>query len=409
LRRQKNHHQISFLCFFVTHFLGLDSSLHAKKLHFISSHNKGFVSAKLSSHSSYSRTDTALSDTKKKIKKTYNNVIIIMGFFLPISGSVSQAVVHPNVIFNVCDSYVRRNDNVERVIGTLLGHYDAKTNRLEVTNSYAVPHNVQQSTGQVLLDVEFHRAMIELHARVNPKEIVIGWYSTGDGIVPASSLIHEFYAKEMGMNISAPLHLTFDVEFKDTDNLVRAWVGRSLDFGVSSLARRRELEKKEAVKSGKEEKKEQHQNEDEDEDDEDEDMGMSSACFQEIACVTNFELAERVGFDALSATKTEKNAENSSAVEGLKKTVEKIEKLLDECKIRAEENGGESSSIVVGNSRVGRQVAEVLRATPQLTNDQFARVFGESGRDCMMVSYVANVAKVQLQLAEKLNTASFLV
>ena len=168
-----------------------------------------------------------------------------MGFFLPISGSVSQAVVHPNVIFNVCDSYVRRNDNVERVIGTLLGHYDAKTNRLEVTNSYAVPHNVQQSTGQVLLDVEFHRAMIELHARVNPKEIVIGWYSTGDGIVPASSLIHEFYAKEMGMNISAPLHLTFDVEFKDTDNLVRAWVGRSLDFGVSSLARRRELEKTE--------------------------------------------------------------------------------------------------------------------------------------------------------------------
>ena len=109
-------------------------------------------------------------------------LIIIMGF-LPISGSVSQAVVHPNVIFNVCDSYVRRNDNVERVIGTLLGHYDPKTNRLEVTNSYAVPHNVQQSTGQVLLDVEFHRAMIELHTRVNPKEVVIGWYSTGDGIV----------------------------------------------------------------------------------------------------------------------------------------------------------------------------------------------------------------------------------
>ena len=88
--------------------------------------------------------------------------------------------------------------------------------------------------------------------------------------------------------------------------------------------------------------------------------------------------------------------------------MEKIEKLLDECKIRAEENGGDSS-VVVGNSRVGRQVAEVLRATPQLTSDQFARVFGESGRDCMMISYVANVTKIQLQLAEKLNTASFLV
>ena len=43
------------------------------------------------------------------------------------------------------------------------------------------------------------------------------------------------------------------------------------------------------------------------------------------------------------------------------------------------------------------------------TASKAIHIFGESGRDCMMISYVANVTKIQLQLAEKLNTASFLV
>jgi translation initiation factor 3 subunit F len=329
--------------------------------------------------------------------------------FLPINGSVSKAVVNPIVIFNVCDSYVRRNSNVTRVIGTLLGYYDQKKNSLEVTNSFCVPHNEQN--GQVLLDVEFHRAMIELHQRVNQKEIVLGWYSSGDGISSASSLIHEFYAKEMGMSISAPLHLTFDVEFKDTDKLVRAWLGRSLDFGVSSALRKKEQEKHANASTKDNAKKEEtnnkestNENNNNDKDDED-DYGMSSACFQEISCVTNFEQAERVGFDALSKTKTEKTLKET-ATEALQKTVEKIEMLLEECKQRATENEDVSA---VGNSRVGRLVAEVLRATPELTNDQFERVFGDNGKDCMMISYLTNATKIQLSLAEKLHTASFLV
>ena len=47
------------------------------------------------------------------------------------------------------------------MIGTLLGSVDA-AGRVTVKNSYAVPHNEQD--GQVFVDVEFHRAMAELHA-----------------------------------------------------------------------------------------------------------------------------------------------------------------------------------------------------------------------------------------------------
>ena len=70
------------------------------------------------------------------------------------------------------------------MIGTLLGsvHPDGS---VDVRNSYAVPHNEQN--GQVFVDVEFHRAMAELHGKVNPAERVVGWYSTGDGVVPTGA------------------------------------------------------------------------------------------------------------------------------------------------------------------------------------------------------------------------------
>ena len=56
--------------------------------------------------------------------------------------------VHPLVIFNICDCYVRRPDQAERVIGTLLGSV-LPDGTVDVRNSYAVPHN--ESSDQVLL------------------------------------------------------------------------------------------------------------------------------------------------------------------------------------------------------------------------------------------------------------------
>lgn len=60
---------------------------------------------------------------------------------LQFGGSPSLNVkVYPLVIFNICDCYVRRPDQAERVIGTLLGSV-SPDGTVEVRNSYAVPHN----------------------------------------------------------------------------------------------------------------------------------------------------------------------------------------------------------------------------------------------------------------------------
>lgn len=56
------------------------------------------------------------------------------------SSNTLSAKVHPLVIFNICDCYVRRPDQADRVIGTLLGSV-LPDGTVDIRNSYAVPHN----------------------------------------------------------------------------------------------------------------------------------------------------------------------------------------------------------------------------------------------------------------------------
>lgn len=62
------------------------------------------------------------------------------------SSAPSSARVEAVVLFNVCDSYVRRPDQADRVIGTLLGSL-LSDGTVHVRNSYVVPHS--ESADQV--------------------------------------------------------------------------------------------------------------------------------------------------------------------------------------------------------------------------------------------------------------------
>lgn len=61
---------------------------------------------------------------------------------LPLGPSAITVKVQPLVLFNICDAFIRRNENQTRVIGTLLG--SITDNLVEVKNCYAVPHNESQ-------------------------------------------------------------------------------------------------------------------------------------------------------------------------------------------------------------------------------------------------------------------------
>ncbi|CAN1257063.1 Eukaryotic translation initiation factor 3 subunit F [Linum perenne] len=111
----------------------------------------------------------------------------VLQFAPTASSNTLSAKVHPLVIFNICDCYVRRPDQSERVIGTLLGSV-LPDGTVDIRNSFAVPHN--ESSDQ---------------------EVIVGWYSTGLGVTGGSALIHDFYSDE----VSNPVHLTVDTGFRN--------------------------------------------------------------------------------------------------------------------------------------------------------------------------------------------------
>lgn len=84
--------------------------------------------------------------------------------------------VHPVVLFNIVDAYERRNESQDRVIGTLLGTQD-KSGAVEVTNSFVVQH--REANGEVAIDIDVAKELLELYRRVNASESIIGWFSTG--------------------------------------------------------------------------------------------------------------------------------------------------------------------------------------------------------------------------------------
>lgn len=63
---------------------------------------------------------------------------MVASLLLPISGSNINVKVHPVVLLQICDSYIRRGEKQDRVIGTLLGTVSDGT--VNVSRCFVVPH-----------------------------------------------------------------------------------------------------------------------------------------------------------------------------------------------------------------------------------------------------------------------------
>ena len=83
----------------------------------------------------------------------------------------TSITIHPVALFSILDHYLRRTDTQDRVIGTLLG--TRHENQVEVRSSFAVLHS--ETDEQVAVDMDYHHTMYELHHKVNPKEVIVGW------------------------------------------------------------------------------------------------------------------------------------------------------------------------------------------------------------------------------------------
>lgn len=93
---------------------------------------------------------------------------------------------------SVVDHYNRiAKDTKKRVIGTLMGEYGDK-GVLEVTNCYAVPFEEDKDEPDIwFFDHIYHENMYNMMRKINSREKIIGWYSTGPDIKKCDIAINE--------------------------------------------------------------------------------------------------------------------------------------------------------------------------------------------------------------------------
>uniref|UniRef100_A0A023GKL2 Eukaryotic translation initiation factor 3 subunit F n=1 Tax=Amblyomma triste TaxID=251400 RepID=A0A023GKL2_AMBTT len=262
--------------------------------------------------------------------------------------------VHPVVLFSIVDSYERRNDGAERVIGTLLGSYEK--GGVEVTNCFCVPHN--ESQDEVAVDLEFAKNMFELHKKVNPSEVIVGWYATGPDVTSHSVLIHDYYSREA----ANPVHLTLDTLMADNKINIKAYT--STPFGVP----------------GK-------------------NVGtMFTPCKVEVV---GYE-AEMVGLKLTQGTKHSKqrSVECTADFDAVGQACREMREMLEVVISYVDD-------VLTGktppDNHVGRMLLDIMQSVPQMENDKFQHMLNSNMKDLLMVVYLSQLTKTQLALNEKLS------
>jgi translation initiation factor 3 subunit F len=292
------------------------------------------------------------------------------------AGTARVVLVHPLAIVQVLDHHGRRHhDNVgstsenggtssmndqSRVIGTLLGRIDG--NVIEITNCFAVPH--AERGDEVAIGKDFNRKMLALHMR-SSKDIVVGWYASAAGeslVADTSSLIHEFYAGECEDN--DPVHLVVDTRLINDCLQIKAYQSSPLIVQgdhVGNIFHELQIC--------------MHSNE------------AETICLREMIKSSSISNGTEKATDAPSA-------------EGLQVSLEKLYQLLDSTLAYV-------NSVVDGtipmNPEKGRQISDTLAAIPRVRPEIFDKLFHNALQDLLMVTYLSNLTRTQMEIAEKLN------
>jgi 26S proteasome regulatory subunit N8 len=123
----------------------------------------------------------------------------------------SEVIVHPVILLSIVDHYHRlAKETTRRVVGVLLGEYVG--DKIEVTNCYAIPFEEDPKDKKVwFVDHIYNETMFEMHQKINYKEIIVGWYSSGPKIRPHDIEINDVFRKYT----PSPVFCVIDVQEKN--------------------------------------------------------------------------------------------------------------------------------------------------------------------------------------------------
>ncbi|KAI8054107.1 JAB1/Mov34/MPN/PAD-1 ubiquitin protease-domain-containing protein [Syncephalis plumigaleata] len=285
--------------------------------------------------------------------------LITLNLALPAAVSTPTLMVSPVVLFIILDHYLRRDDDQRQVIGTLLGVRSDDGRSIEIRNAYSVPFD--GNSKKLSLDMDYHRSMFELHQRVNQKEVVVGWYATGNELTSKAAEIQELYSAEC---VSAPsVHLLLDTRLSSDHLGLKAFV--SAPVGLAQKAER--------------------------------------SLLMPTRCEVRANDSERSGLDllAMARGKEDRTASLNTDLESLERAIRKVLSLVNRTATYVDSvNAGTTTA----NSATGRRIMDAIASVPKIDETEFEAAFNDHLQDQLMTTYLANMAQAQIQIAEAVHT-----
>ncbi|KAF4009082.1 hypothetical protein G4228_000433 [Cervus hanglu yarkandensis] len=304
--------------------------------------------------------------------------------------------LHPVILASIVDSYERRNEGAARVIGTLLGTVDKHS--VEVTNCFSVPHN--ESEDEVAVDMEFAKNMYELHKKVSPNELILGWYATGHDITEHSVLIHEYYSREA----PNPIHLTVDTSLQNGRMSIKAYVstlmgvpGRTMGVMFTPLTVKYTYYDTERIGVDLIMKTCFSPNRVIGLSSDLQQVGGASARIQD-ALSTVLQYAEDV-LVRMGGKQEEEGVGLHCEMAGAALAKSRYQRQELTCRI---DSLGAQSGKVSADNTVGRFLMSLVNQVPKIVPEDFETMLNSNINDLLMVTYLANLTQSQIALNEKL-------
>jgi len=290
--------------------------------------------------------------------------------------STMTVKVHPVVYLTIVDAFERRSNKEganDKALGTLLGFYEK--NAVQVTNCYAIPFSEQKDEAPEL-DDGFNQQMLHMMKRASPTEGPVGWFYTNADLSVHCLSYHDYYNRLIGeQHASAKkesppvILLTVDTTFSTIDS-------GAARMGVKAYIR---------TKAGIPGSREPH-----------------CAIFNPIKVEIESFPAESVALNLIQSG-TESKQREVRLPGGIEQLHRSTEQMLDWVERLQTYVDQVLAGKVEMDAALGRKLMElVTSASSQLQPSKFENLIKNSMRDYMMISYLAQLAKTQLTLHERM-------
>lgn len=276
-----------------------------------------------------------------------------------------SVTIQPQALFSILDHASRRPQDQDRVIGTLLGVRSEDGSEVEIRNCYAVPHTETQE--QVEVDMDYQKNMLNLHLRAAPKEVLVGWYATSSELNTFSALIQNFYSQQGEGTWPHPaVHLTVStVAGQD----VQANTYVSAPIGVTA------------------------------------ERAADSCLFIPVPHEIKYGEAEKSALEVMAAARDREDRSQLLLpdIETLERAIEHVLEVLERVSNYVSNVLDEEAE---PSSALGQFLMNTLSLAPKVEPEDIEHDFNNHIQDVLLVSYLANTIRTQIDLSNRLATAA---